>query len=72
MKKFLFVFLFFTHSVFGQLRQMPAYRFTPIIFLTTESDEGKKGEAKQAGATAWITKPFKQEQLVAVVKKVLG
>jgi two-component system chemotaxis response regulator CheY len=59
-------------TLIRELRGMPAYRFVPIVFLTTESDEGKKGEAKQAGATAWITKPFKQEQLVAVVKKVLG
>jgi two-component system chemotaxis response regulator CheY len=59
-------------TLIRELRGMSAYRFTPIVFLTTESDEGKKAEAKQAGATAWITKPFKQEQLVAVVKKVLG
>ena len=54
------------------LRASASHRFTPIVFLTTESDESKKGEARQAGATAWITKPFKQEQLLAVVKKVLG
>ena len=54
------------------LRASAAHRFTPIVFLTTESDESKKREAKQAGATAWITKPFKQEQLVAVVAKVRG
>ena len=55
-----------------ELRQKPNFRGVPIVFLTTESDEGKKAEAKQAGATAWITKPFKQEQLLAVVKKILG
>ena len=54
------------------LRRNPAHAGVPIIFLTTESDEGKKAEAKQSGATAWITKPFKQDQLLAVVKKVLG
>jgi two-component system chemotaxis response regulator CheY len=59
-------------TLIRELRATAAHRFTPIVFLTTESDEGKKVEAKQAGATAWITKPFKQEQLVAVVKKVLG
>lgn len=55
-----------------ELRKLPAYKGVPIIFLTTESDEEMKKEAKAAGATGWITKPFQQEQLVAVVRKVLG
>jgi two-component system chemotaxis response regulator CheY len=55
-----------------ELRKLPAYKGVPIIFLTTESDAALKQEAKAAGATGWITKPFQQEQLVAVVKKVLG
>jgi two-component system, chemotaxis family, chemotaxis protein CheY len=53
------------------LRSNPSYRFIPIIMLTTESQESKKQEGRQAGATGWIVKPFKPEQLVAVVKKVL-
>ncbi len=55
-----------------ELRKLPAYTGVPIIFLTTESDAAMKAEAKAAGATGWITKPFQQDQLVAVVKKVLG
>jgi two-component system chemotaxis response regulator CheY len=55
-----------------ELRKLPSYRGVPILFLTTESDPGMKQEAKAAGATGWITKPFQQSQLVAVVKKVLG
>lgn len=47
-------------------------RFIPIVMLTTESQESKKMEGKAAGATGWIIKPFKPEQLLAVVKKVLG
>jgi two-component system, chemotaxis family, chemotaxis protein CheY len=54
------------------LRATPAYRFVPIIMLTTESQAEKKQEGKSAGATGWIVKPFKPEQLLAVVKKVLG
>ena len=54
------------------LRQLPPYRGVPIVFLTTESDEGLKQQAKAAGATGWITKPFKQEQLVAITRKLLG
>jgi len=48
------------------------HKFTPIIMLTTESQDSKKQEGKAAGATGWIVKPFKPEQLLAVVKRVLG
>ena len=55
-----------------EIRKLPAGKGVPIIFLTTESATGLKAEAKAAGATAWITKPFQQDQLVAVVHKLLG
>jgi two-component system, chemotaxis family, chemotaxis protein CheY len=54
------------------LRSDPAFKFTPIIMLTTESAMNKKDAGKQAGATGWIVKPFKPEQLIAVVKRLLG
>lgn len=55
-----------------EIRSLAEYKFMPIIMLTTESDVSKKQAGKQAGATGWIVKPFKPEQLAAVVKKVLG
>jgi two-component system chemotaxis response regulator CheY len=55
-----------------ELRKLPSYSGIPIIFLSTESDDGVKQQAKAAGATGWITKPFKQEQLMAAVRKLLG
>ncbi len=54
-----------------QLRSQPAFSRTPIILLTTESDPEKKAQGRAAGATGWIVKPFKQDQLLAVVSKVL-
>ena len=51
---------------------MARTRFIPIVFLTTESQDAKKQEGKAAGATGWIVKPFKPEQLIGVVRKVLG
>ncbi len=54
------------------VRANPAHRFVPIIMLSTESQDAKKQEGKAAGATGWIVKPFKPEQLLAVIKKVLG
>jgi len=53
------------------VRATAQYRFIPIILLTTESQDSKKKEGKAAGATGWIIKPFKPEQLVGVVKKVM-
>lgn len=55
-----------------QIRNQQQFKFMPIVMLTTESQNSKKQEGKSAGATGWIVKPFKPEQLVAVVKKVLG
>lgn len=52
------------------LRSLPSFTGVPIVFLTTESDDGVKQQAKAAGATGWITKPFKPEQLLAVVTKL--
>ena len=54
------------------IRENPANKFTPIIMLTTESQDTRKQEGRQAGASGWIVKPFRPEQLLAVVKKVLG
>ena len=53
------------------LRKQPTLTGLPIVFLTTESNDALKQEAKSAGATGWITKPFKPEQLLAVVAKLV-
>lgn len=49
-----------------------SHQYIPVIMLTTESQDEKKLEGKNAGATGWIVKPFKPEQLLTVVRKVLG
>ncbi|MFO7829560.1 MAG: response regulator [Bacteroidales bacterium] len=53
------------------IRAMEAYKRIPILFLTTESQASKKMEAKEAGATGWIIKPFVPAKLIAALKKVL-
>jgi two-component system chemotaxis response regulator CheY len=53
------------------LREIAEYRFVPIVLLTTESQQEKKLQGKAAGATGWIVKPFKPEDLLATVKKVM-
>ena len=52
------------------VKQMPAYKFTPVIMLTTESDESKKREGQAAGARAWVVKPFQPERLVDAVQRL--
>lgn len=59
-------------TMIRHLRADPALAGTPIIFLTTESDAEIKAQAKAAGATGWMVKPFDLEQLISVVAKVLA
>ena len=54
-----------------EVKQSPTHRFTPIIMLTTESQETKKQEGQAAGAKAWVVKPFKPEQMLAAVSKLV-
>lgn len=53
------------------VKQLPAYKFTPIIMLTTESQEGKKQEGQAAGAKAWVVKPFQPQQMLTAVSKLI-
>ena len=55
-----------------KVRELPEYRFIPIIMLTTEFQPEKKFEGRSAGVSSWLVKPFKPEQLVTVVKRMLG
>ena len=53
------------------VRASAQYKFVPIVMLTTESQADKKEQGKAAGATGWIVKPFKPDQLLAVTRKLL-
>ena len=53
------------------VKQIPAYKFTPVVMLTTESQDAKKKEGQEAGAKAWVLKPFKPEQMIGVVQKLV-
>jgi two-component system chemotaxis response regulator CheY len=46
-------------------------RFTPILALTTESQQVKRDEAKKLGATGWLVKPVSGTDLIKVVKQVV-
>jgi two-component system chemotaxis response regulator CheY len=54
-----------------EIKLIPEYKFTPIIMLTTESQDAKKQEGQAAGAKAWVVKPFKPEQMLAAIEKLV-
>lgn len=53
------------------LKVMPNHKYTPVIMLTTESQEARKQEGKLAGAKAWVVKPFKPEQMLEAIEKLM-
>jgi two-component system chemotaxis response regulator CheY len=59
-------------TLVAQLRTLPAYRLTPLLLLTTESSPERKLKGKQAGATGWMVKPYKPEQLLATLERLLA
>lgn len=54
------------------LRQHPAGQGVPIVVLSTDSEDDLKAQARAAGALGWMVKPFTEDKLLAVVKKVIG
>ncbi|WDO02999.1 response regulator [Aeromonas allosaccharophila] len=54
-----------------EAKKLTSYKFTPIIMLTTESQDSKKQEGQAAGAKAWVVKPFQPEQMLAAVAKLI-
>lgn len=54
-----------------EVKKLPAYKFTPIIMLTTEGADDKKQQGKDAGAKAWIVKPFKPAQMLQAVSMLV-
>lgn len=59
-------------TMVSQIKQNPAYKFTPVIMLTTEAGDDMKAKGKAAGAKAWVVKPFKPEQMISAVSKLVA
>jgi two-component system chemotaxis response regulator CheY len=53
------------------MKQNAAYKFTPVIMLTTEAGESMKARGQEAGAKAWVVKPFQPPQMLAAVSKLI-
>ena len=54
-----------------EVRKLPNYKFMPILFLTTESQQSKRAEAKAAGASGWLVKPATADELLNTIKLVV-
>ena len=54
-----------------EMKKLPAYKFVPVVMLTTEGAEDKKKAGQEAGAKALVVKPFQPQQMLAVVSKLL-
>ena len=59
-------------TLIKKVRAIDDYKYTPILFLTTESQESKKMEGKSAGASGWIVKPYDANQLISIIKRFAG
>lgn len=57
-------------SFLKAVKLLPAYKFTPVIMLTTVSDEAKVAEGRTAGARAWVSKPFLPEKLIDAAQRL--
>ena len=55
----------------SEMKKLPAYKFTPVIMLTTEAGADKKAQGQAAGAKAWVVKPFQPAQMLAAVSKLV-
>ena len=58
-------------SFVKEAKKLASYKFTPVIMLTTESQDSKKQEGQAAGAKAWVVKPFQPDQMLAAVAKLI-
>lgn len=58
-------------TLIREVRKLPAYKFIPILFLTTESQQARKLEAKAAGASGWIVKPATADELLGTIRLVM-
>ncbi len=53
-----------------QAKQKNEYKFTPILMLTTETDQNLKQRGKELGVKAWLVKPFQPQVLLSAIAKL--
>lgn len=58
-------------SLVRELRALSGTRLIPILMVATETRRERREEARLAGATGWILKPFRPESVVSRVRELL-
>jgi len=58
-------------NLISEVRKIPGRRFTPIIILSGEPAEKKRKECLSAGASGYLQKPFRQEQVLGILGMVV-
>jgi two-component system chemotaxis response regulator CheY len=59
-------------ELIGYLKSNPTYRDIPLIIVSTEKSEEDKKRGITLGAAGYVVKPFRKEELMAMVMKVLA
>jgi len=60
------------YELMAQLRQSPTTRRIPVMVVTSRAGVKHKDRALKEGATAFLTKPVQEDQLLAAVEKLIG
>jgi two-component system chemotaxis response regulator CheY len=53
------------------IKSLEPYRFLPVVCLTSEDQKTFIPKAKEAGACAWIDKPFTQKDVIDIVQRLI-
>ena len=54
-----------------KVKSHPRHKFTPVIMLTTETQDAKRQQGQSAGASAWVVKPFNPSQMLDAVSRLV-
>jgi two-component system chemotaxis response regulator CheY len=54
------------------LRERDICRDTPVVFVTTEANEDRLNQLMELGASGYIRKPFRPEEIRALLSRIMG
>jgi chemosensory pili system protein ChpA (sensor histidine kinase/response regulator) len=60
------------YELMVQLRQNPATRRIPVMVVTSRAGAKHRDRAMKEGASAFLTKPVQEDQLIAAVEQFMG
>jgi chemosensory pili system protein ChpA (sensor histidine kinase/response regulator) len=60
------------YELMVQLRQSPTTRRIPVMVVTSRAGAKHRDRALKDGASAFLTKPVQEDQLIAAVEQLMG